>query len=253
MSSILAATLGNTTAAIAPVTDGIVGDALRVPISRLADLREGFAAGRWDPVEEGIPVIVASVNPPALEAFARLSAEAAGVRPEAAGVDFPIPIETDVSEPEKVGVDRLLAALAAYRQVKGACIVVDAGTAVTIDAVSADGVFQGGAIFPGLDLMARALADGTARLPEVSMPTEAPAVGKNTREAIAAGVLRGAAGAVAALIEGMRKTVGRRAPVLLTGGDAPRLVPYLPSDCRDVVPNLVLEGLVIAYGESRKR
>lgn len=154
MSSILAATLGNTTAAIAPVTDGIVGDALRVPISRLADLREGFAAGRWDPVEEGIPVIVASVNPPALEAFARLSAEAAGVRPEAAGVDFPIPIETDVDEPEKVGVDRLLAALAAYRQVKGACIVVDAGTAVTIDAVSADGVFQGGAIFPGLDLMA---------------------------------------------------------------------------------------------------
>jgi len=102
-------------------------------------------------------------------------------------------------------------------------------------------------------MIARALAEGTALLPKVDLPTEAPLVGKNTREAIAAGLVHGVTGAVAALVEGARRTVGQEAAVLLTGGDAAFLAPHLPAAMREVVPNLVLEGLVIAYRDGQKR
>jgi len=254
MSRLLAITLGNTTASASLTdADGRLGEVLRVPIGRLENLKETLPGADANLSEEGVRVIVASVNPRALARFCGIALDATGAEPDVAGADFPIPIRAEVDKPERVGVDRLLAALAAFRRAEGACIVVDAGTAVTVDAVSADGAFQGGAIFPGLEMIARALAEGTAILPRVDLPSEAPLVGKNTREAISAGLVHGVTGAVAALVEGARKTVGREAAVLLTGGDAALLAPHLPAVLREVVPNLVLEGLVIAYREWQKR
>ena len=252
MSRLLAVTLGNTTASVSLTdADGRLGKVLRVPIGRLENLKEALPGA--DLSEEGARVIVVSVNPRALARFRGIAMDVTGSEPDVAGADFPIPIRAEVDAPESVGVDRLLAALAAHRRAQGACIVVDAGTAVTVDAVSTDGAFQGGAIFPGLEMIARALAEGTALLPKVDLPSEAPLVGGNTREAIAAGLVHGVTGAVAALVEGARETVGRQAAVLLTGGDAAFLAPHLPDAMRQVVPNLVLEGLVIAYREGQKR
>lgn len=248
MSGLVAVTLGNSSAALARVAGGNVGDVRRVPIDRLDDLGGALAdAGK------GATVIVASVNPPALARLAALAAGKGAGALRVAGTGFPIPLRTDVEAPERVGTDRLLGALAAYARAGGACITVDVGTAVTVNAVRADGVFLGGAILPGPDLMARALADGTAQLPPVDLPADAPPVGRSTEQAIAAGVLVGAAGAVAALVAGARRSVGPDAPVLVTGGGAGRLVAHLPADCRQVVPDLVLEGLVIAYREWRPR
>jgi type III pantothenate kinase len=252
MSAVLAITLGNSTAAAALATDGVLGPVRRVPVGQLEELCDVLARiGK----EGGapIPIAVASVNPPALERLERLLTDL-GLPPAAvARRDFPVPIGAEVKAPERIGVDRLLGALAAYRRVGGECIVVDFGTAITVNSVRGDGIFLGGAILPGLGMAARALSEGTALLPEIPLPAAAPAVGRSTEEAIAAGVIHGAAGAVTGLIDGARRVVGAGAKVVLTGGDAARVAAHLPPDCREVRPDLVLEGLLVAYREWQKR
>jgi type III pantothenate kinase len=254
MSHFVAVLVGNTTAAIAVATRGTLGRVRRVPVGRIEALRAYLVKARRQNGIRPIPIVAASVNPAALEHLRLVAAGAApGSHVHVARDDFPIPIRSDVDQPKRVGADRLLGALAALRQFHGACIVVDVGTAVTINAVSVRGVFVGGAIFPGLSMMARALAEGTALLPAVSPAARPPVIGKSTEAAIIAGIVSGAAGAICNLISAARTVVGPDARVILTGGDARRLAGFLPKDCRDVQPNLVLGGLVIAYREWKKR
>lgn len=246
MSDFVAITLGNTSVAVAPVTgDGVLGEVCRAPLARLDEVLAQSVPG---PAGRGTPVIVASVNPAALQRL-RAALASRGAAPVVAGLDFPIAVHAEVDEPERVGVDRLLAALAAHQRTCGPCIVVDFGTAITVNPVRHDGALMGGAILPGLALMARALAQGTAALPEVRLDETPPPIGANTGQAIAAGLVHGAAGAVARLIDAARERLGAAARVILTGGDAARIAPLLAPDCRDVRPNLVLEGLVTAYLE----
>lgn len=156
------------------------------------------------------------------------------------GIDIAVP------RPEAVGVDRLLAAGAAFRRVRGAAIVVDAGTALTVDLVSAGGCFLGGTIAPGLRAMANVLSSGTSLLPEVKLEAPPSALGRDTRECIRAGVVFGAAGAVDRLVEELIAAADAAPRVLLTGGDAPFLSPYLRSP-HDSEPDLVLHGLAYAF------
>jgi type III pantothenate kinase len=126
-------------------------------------------------------------------------------------------------------------------------IVVDCGTAATVDLIAADGRFLGGAILPGPTLMARALAQGTSKLPEVRALEHAdpPAMpGGNTREAIAAGIGWGMRGAIAELVARSRLALGPSTPVLLTGGWSGAILPALPGAIE--MPDLVLVGIALA-------
>lgn len=163
------------------------------------------------------------------------------------GTDFGIDIA--VPRPEAVGVDRLLAAGAAFRLVGSSVIVVDAGTALTVDLVSTAGCFVGGTISPGLKAMSRALSSGTSLLPEVTLEAPPSALGRDTRECIRAGVVFGAAGAVDRLVEELVAGADAAPRVLLTGGDAPFLSPFLKSP-HVPAADLVLHGLAYAF---RKR
>jgi type III pantothenate kinase len=251
MSDFFVIALGNSNAAMALTADGsALGGAQRVCVDCLDQLRKLLVQARAGRDGKPLPLIVGSVHPPALKELRKLAAEIVPESPiQVAGVNFPIPIRMDVDEPGRVGIDRLLASVAAYRQTVGPCIIVDFGTAITVNSMRADGTFIGGAIFPGLAMMARAMADGTAQLPEIAVPDAAPGVGRNTEEALAAGILHGAAGAVANLIIVASQVVGESARVFLTGGDAHRVADLLPPGCRQVTPDLVLEGLVISYRE----
>src|SRR5262249_8511724 len=116
-----------------------------------------------------------------------------------------VPLTLRVDEPAKVGIDRLLAALAAdrLRNVGNAAIVIDLGTAITVDLVEADGSFWGGAILPGIGMASRALSDQTDALPHVVLreSESAPSpVGKSTQTAIEAGLYWGTVGAIEKLI-----------------------------------------------------
>ena len=142
-------------------------------------------------------------------------------------------------EPEKLGVDRWLALLAAWHELGRACVVADAGTAVTVDVLDGSGVHQGGYIVPGLTLMLNALLSGTSGVRLSAGPVAALAAGNCTSDA----VLRGCTAMTVALIEHSRGDP--ELPVILTGGDADLLAPWLaaPSLLR---PELVLDGLGLA-------
>ncbi len=251
MNDLLAITLGNSSVVMATMTrEAEILDARGEPLARLEDLFAEFVPA---PQARQAPIIVASVNPPALARLRAVAPAAGPAAPLVARDDFPIPIATNVDEPEKVGVDRLLAALAAYRLTGSACVVVDCGTAVTVDAVDADGTFLGGAIFPGRDMMARALAEGAAQLPTVAIGPAESGIGRNTEEAIRAGIVHGSDGALAALIAGAQAAAGRKATVILTGGDAPLPGSPVLRPAFKVVPDLVLAGLVMACSEWQER
>ena len=157
-----------------------------------------------------------------------------------------LPIQVNVDYPDRVGADRLLAAIAAncLRTTDRPAIVIDAGTAVTVDAVDAQGVFQGGAILPGLRLSAAALRQGTDALPEVdtAFPEPPAAIGKSTGPAIGSGLFWGQVGAIRELVARMNETFNGDADLIIAGGDAERWAPYLSSTAR-FVPDIVIRAL----------
>jgi len=154
----------------------------------------------------------------------------------------PLGMRVAYRPPRAAGADRLAAAAAAVGRFGAPVIVVDFGTAVTVDAVSRRREFLGGAIAPGSSLMADALARGTAKLPRVVPARPRAAIGRGTRECIRSGTVAGCAALVDGLVERMRREVGRSAPVVATGGGAALVAP-LTRHARKVVPGLVLDGV----------
>ena len=143
-----------------------------------------------------------------------------------------LPLEVRVEEPPRVGIDRLLNAVAAnrLRDPEQPAIVVDLGTAGTVDLVAADGAFEGGAILPGMSLWAQALHSGTSSLPEFDVaalqePIAAP--GKSTDGAIAAGLFWGTVGAIGELIEQISRQCQGAPQLFVTGGAALQIVKHL--------------------------
>lgn len=155
-------------------------------------------------------------------------------------------LELDVETPESTGADRLYAARAALDVLGAPCLVVDAGTALTVD-VARPGVFLGGAIAPGPTLLARALSEGGAQLPDFEPAPDVPALGRTTEDALLAGVGVGFVGAAWMLVERVaaEAELSIHAPVFLTGGARAFLeAPFAqgPRPLR-VDPWLVLRGL----------
>lgn len=161
-----------------------------------------------------------------------------------------LPLRVAVPRPDMVGIDRLLDAVAVnmLRRSGHAAVVVDVGTAITVDCVSEEGVFLGGAILPGIAMSARALHDFTDLLPRIAMSdltVPPPALGDSTESAMRAGLFWGAVGAIRQLIEEMAK--GSKAPteVFLTGGAGPVVAGLLGPAARHV-PHLTLSGIALA-------
>lgn len=142
-------------------------------------------------------------------------------------------------DPAQLGADRWAALIGARHIFQGDCLVVNAGTATTVDVLDRKGIFQGGLILPGIDLMRASLANNTARLPLTD--GEYRPLPRNTADAIASGALQATAGAIARLYAQI--AASGEAICLVTGGAAARLLPVLDLPWR-AVDHLVLEGLV---------
>jgi len=197
---------------------------------------------------------LSSVGAPQLESRVRAWLERAtdeGVVTPAHG------LELEVREAHTVGADRLFAARGAFQHLRGPALVVDAGTALTVDALGVRnerGVFLGGAIAPGPALLADALARSTARLPRVETRPGARALGRSTREAIEAGVAVGFRGAARELVERVGAESGlERAPIALTGGAREFLLEPPLFAGREVVAldDLVHLGLIAALCDAQ--
>lgn len=248
---VLAVNVGNTNTAFEVfMPSGIEGARARksVPNASAPEVIEALveAASALDGVEAGA-IVFASTNKPVLDALVEQMRARTDHELYILGVDLPIPIRFDLAPEQMTGQDRFLNALAAYGSMQQACVVVDAGTAMTVDFVDGQGVFQGGAIMPGFGMAIRMLHERTSALPEASLRPlpDDQAFGKNTDQAIRLGVSSMLRGAVRALAERYAIAYEAYPPVVVTGGDAKLL--FEDDELIDrIVPNLTLLGIRIA-------
>ena len=161
--------------------------------------------------------------------------------PKVVDTEMDLGIDIAVPRPDHVGIDRLLQASEAFRISGGGVVVAAFGSALTVDVVTADGVFSGGTIAPGLGMGLRALHDETSLLPHVALRPPDSAVGTDTASCIQAGIVYGAAGAVERLF--CELVPDGRATLVLTGGDAELIAPFINYPHR-VEPDLVMRALV---------
>ena len=194
----------------------------------------------------GRAVVIASVSPGDTRHVSKLAGEVCGVRPLRVGEDIPLPMPLDIENKREVGVDRVCAAAAAFDRLKTACAVASFGTATTVDCVSADGRFLGGAILPGIEMCCAALHEHTAALPRVTPGTPVTPFGKNTHDAIVNGLAYGAVGALREIVERFAIELREWPQLIITGGSAP-LVTELADFVDAVVPDLCLMGVALAY------
>ena len=191
---------------------------------------------------------IGSVVPAVTAPLAEACESWLGVTPRVIDARAGLPIVLQVDEPLTVGADRILNTLAASRLYKVDTVVVDLGTATTFDCITAEGVFFGGIIAPGLRTSADTLIRRTSKLPATELVPPAHAIGTRTEDCIRAGVLFGAADAIDGLVRRIKaEWPTERVPkIVATGGLAPLVTPI----CREidiVEPHLTLYGLQIAF------
>jgi type III pantothenate kinase len=150
-------------------------------------------------------------------------------------------VTNSYKDPGRLGADRWAALIAARARLAGAVCVVDCGTAVTVDALDAHGVFRGGVILPGLALMRDALLRRTEGI-RVAQGDAGSALAHSTADGVAAGTLFGLAGAIDRIVDEQAATLGSAPQVLITGGDAEPLRALLRHATQHL-PDLVLEGV----------
>ncbi|MCE2941827.1 MAG: type III pantothenate kinase [Gemmatimonadota bacterium] len=204
----------------------------------MADIVPGAITGA------AIGSVVPALTHPLAEACRRLP----GVEPVVVDASSPLPIRLEVDEPHTVGADRIINTLAASRRFGVDCIVVDLGTATTYDCITADGVFHGGIIQPGIRTSAETLFRRAARLSATELVAPARAMGKRTDLCIRAGVMFGAAASIDGLVARLKAEwpTAQVPRVIATGGLASAIQPLCQSIDR-VEPDLTLEGLAMAH------
>jgi type III pantothenate kinase len=160
------------------------------------------------------------------------------------GVRTGIPIRTE--NPHEVGPDRLVNAVAAYDRFGAACVVVDFGTTINYDVVSAEGELLGAIFTPGVEISIQALAQRTARLPPIEIEPPTELIGRNTVTAIRSGIVYGFAGQVDAIVGRLREEMGDEITAIATGGLAHTIVPFC--DQIDEIDDLLtLTGLRLIW------
>ena len=191
-------------------------------------------------------VVIGSVVPSLTPALEEASVEHLKVRPVVVGPGVKTGIRLAIENPKEVGADRIANTLAAFKRYGGPAIVIDLGTAVTYDAVSAGGEYLGGAIAPGVGISLDALVAHTAKLIRVELSAPDSVIGRSTLSAIQSGLLWGFVGQIEGMVRRMRDELGGRAHVIATGGQA-SYVAGLTTVIDDVDPGLTLEGLRLIH------
>lgn len=191
-------------------------------------------------------VVYCSVVPPLDDAFNKMCKRYIGASPLQVKPGVRTGINITYDHPREVGADRIANAVAASAQWSGPIVVVDFGTATTLDVLSAEGDYAGGVILPGVGISTEALFDRAARLPRIDLSRPGRAVGKNTVDSMRSGIVYGNAGAVDSLVWQIAEEVGQPNKVVATGGWAR----VIASECKTVDEMnlyLTLEGLRIIY------
>lgn len=222
------------------------GDEYAVWLSQLLAL-EGLERRAVD------QIIISNVVPRALHNIRVLADKYFGLAPLIAGegpADYGISL--DIDQPRSLGADRAVNAVAAHAKYPGDLIIVDFGTATTLDAVDFNGAYKGGVIAPGINLSLDALVGNTAKLPRIAIeaPRSTSVIGTNTEDQMLIGVFWGYVAMIEGLIDRMKQEIGRPARVIATGGLAVLFDQH--TNIFDAVDaDLTLEGLALMAERAR--
>jgi type III pantothenate kinase len=186
--------------------------------------------------------VIGTVVPAALYHLRRLCRDWFDVEPLIARSSLDWGFEIRMDNPEEVGADRLLNALAAHRRYQGPLVVIDFGTATTFDVVDKDGAYLGGVIAPGINLSIEALHRAAARLPRIGIGRPQSVIGRSTVPAMQSGIFWGYVGMIEGLVARIQGEFGGKLKVIATGGLAPLLAEGTTVIER-IDPDLTLDGL----------
>ncbi len=220
--------------------EALTADEIRVKVAGLL-----FADGRqWDDVER---VVLSSVVPALTAAYEEIALETTGIPPMVIGPGLKTGMPIRYDNPHEVGADRIVNSVAAFEEHGGPVIVVDFGTATTMDVVDEEGAYLGGAIAPGVETSADALFSRAARLSKVDLEPPDRVIGTNTRESVQAGLVLGEAMMVDGLVRRAWKELSvDSTPVVATGGLA-EMMSALCETVTHVDGDLTLRGLLHIY------
>lgn len=217
----------------------LTADEIRVKIDALLRV-EGFG---WEAVAG---IVVASVVPALTAAYEALAERACGCEPLVVGPGIKTGLPVAYENPREVGADRIVNAVAAIAAYGAPVVVVDFGTATTLDVVDDKGSYMGGAIAAGIETSAEALFRRAARLSAVDLEPPSHVIGRNTRESVQSGLLLGQAVMVDGLVRKTWAELGYECPVVATGGLAATMAP-LCETLGEVDVDLTLKGLALVW------
>jgi type III pantothenate kinase len=217
-------------------------DEYAVWLNQLLDL-EGYESADVD------AVIIGTVVPRALHNLEVLATKYFRVEPLIAGQGAAAwPLELDVDEPQNVGADRALNAIAAHAKHPGDLVVIDFGTATTFDVIDGSGAYTGGIIAPGVNLSIDALVNAAAMLPRVAIeaPDDTSVIGRTTERQMIIGIYWGYVALIEGLTERLKREIGRPVTVVATGGLATLFDRH--TEAFDAIePDLTIQGLSLLH------
>lgn len=198
-------------------------------------------------------VIMSSVVPPLMHTLPTMSMRYLGVDPMVVGIDLDLGINIKYDNPNEIGADRLVNAVAGYKKYGGPLIIVDVGTAITFCSISKEGDYLGGIIFPGIKISSEALFMRTAKLPKVEILKPDTVIGKTTSSSIQSGLVFGYIGMIDYIIKKMIGEMGttkEEVKVVGTGGFSTLIASESEYIC-EIDKLLTLEGLKMIYERNR--
>lgn len=197
-------------------------------------------------------IIIASVVPPLDSSLSAMAERYFNTTPAFITPDTDIGIKVLYDNPKEVGADRVINGVAAYELYGGPCVVVDLGTTINFDVVSANAEYLGGMICPGIGMSITGLFARAAKLPMVDFREPARVIGKNTVNSIQSGLYYGFAGMIDGILERVIAELGPETKTVGTGGQA-RLIQRASRYIKEINEDLTLEGLEIVWRRIRKK
>lgn len=212
----------------------------------IKNMLEAYGIG----IEEIGDCIICSVVPPVFNAVRSGVIKITGKQPLVVGKGLKTGLDIRMDVPSQVGSDRIVIAVAALARYEPPLILIDMGTATTLEVIEPKNLYLGGVILPGARVSLEALTARTAQLPGINLDTPGNIIGKNTVDCMRSGIMYGTAAMLDGLLDRMEKELGHPSKVIATGGVAP----YMVSLCRHhiaVERDLLLQGLNVIYKMNR--
>jgi type III pantothenate kinase len=195
--------------------------------------------------------IISSVVPPVFNSVRTGVIKIIGKQPMVVGPGLKTGLNIHVDVPSQVGSDRIVIAVAALAEYQAPLILIDMGTATTIEVVEPENRYLGGVIFPGVKVSLDALTSRAAQLPGISLDQPKQVIGKNTVDCMRSGTMYGNAAMIDGLVERMEEELGHKSTIIATGGLARFITPLCKRDII-VEKDLLLKGLNLIYKKNKR-